>query len=177
MQSAPSGSWLDIRCTCPDLAVEDFDRLLPFSFLADSQALEAFFEQNLIKNLLICFRASVGNLINEAHIHRYHFRLTISVITLAVHPSLFTGCVGILLEETLDTRGALIDAAARGHMRLHGLMVVLNWCSLTHDYLCFAFDYPQPGVETTHKRLHFVLDPSPSVVLHGFILSKFRGTI
>jgi hypothetical protein len=62
-------------------------------------------------------------------------------------------------------------------MGLHDLMVVFDGDSFAHDDLLLAPNEHEPGVETSNEGLHFVFNPSSSVVLDGFILSLTGVTI
>jgi hypothetical protein len=70
VQSRAAGSGLDVRLVSPDLTVEDLHGLIALSLLANPQPLEALLKQNLIEGLLVAVRSSVGDLIDQSHIHR-----------------------------------------------------------------------------------------------------------
>lgn len=151
--------------------------MLALSFFAYSQPLEAFLEEHFIEDLLVAVGSSVCDLVDEADIHGSDLGFSLGVVHLAVHPCILAWRVCVLLEVALDPGGTLIDAAARGDMCFHDLVVVFYWGCLADDDLLAAFDQSQSGVEASNIGLHFVFDAASAIVLEGLVLHKLTLTI
>jgi len=139
--------------------------------------LETFLEEHLIEDLLVAIGSSVCDLVDEADIHGRYLRFSQGVVHFAVHAGVLAGRVCIFLEIALDPGGSLVDAAARGDMCFHHLVVVFYGGCLTNYYLLTTFDQSQPRVEASNVGLHFVLDAAPAIVLEGLVLHNLSLTI
>ena len=56
-------------------------------------------------------------------------------------------------------------------------MIIFYGSHLSNDDFLFGFDVEESGVEHTHESLHFIFDPTSSVVLSGFILNGMSLTM
>ena len=82
--------------------------------------------------------AGVCDLVSEHDINTLNLAFSLSVIKFAIDSGILAGDISIFLEETLDTSDSLIDAAARGNVCLHLLVIILYWSHLSYHYLSFG---------------------------------------
>lgn len=55
-------------------------------------------------------------------------------------------------------------------MSLHLLLIVLNRCHLTNNYLLLSAYKPQLVAKAPNKSLHLILDSTSSIVFGRFVL-------
>ncbi len=165
MQLSASGCRLDVLRPSVSGSVENFNNVLSFSLLSDSQSRKRFLEDVVGKGFFSSLGAGVGDLVEKRYVYAFDFAFSLGIVEFTVDSGVFSGGVSIFFEVALDASGSLVDAAARSHVGLHLLLVVFDGSRLSDDYLLLCPQKHQSVTETSHKGLHFVLYSSSSVSL------------